>query len=458
LTIHAFTELHNDYPAFVNLSAEGDAIKVSVRSRGNGGRDFASIVLTHDQAETMAEAIFKHVYAKEGEIDPASTTTESQITSGKAESIVNDAEFIRLMQDLGLECQKKGSTTRSIAKKAKAVYAHIEAVREKDREEARHFGWDSCAEANQELIHQLRDQITKAKTMCAHFKAIAERQAAGLDVLRQIRADMEAKDVLQEWWTIADELLSPAQQEPAKEAENLMPLMPRTIMDKHCFIPCPPERCDCKVGNLVAWAAQQGIKPDADHLAALALPGALPEAQAEKVLRDTGVIKEAVSATDAVTQPVKRPEDFRNMLDYANYISRLRPAIENVIKRWESPLWKQEIGTNELIKELRAAADAGPAQATPEGGISIQDLIAEHEKDTRKKAALDRARGRRATLEGGQLPDDIEELIGQYWNIAYSEGKTGISRGSEAQEVLSAMRAAVALYRAAPLQQVEEDN
>lgn len=35
----------------------------------------------------------------------------------------------------------------------------------------------------------------------------------------------------------------------------------------------------------------------------------------------------------------------------------------------------------------------------------------------------------------------FQELLGAYWGIAYSEGQTGVSRGTEAQMVLSALTA-----------------
>ena len=116
------------------------------------------------------------------------TTTESQITSGKAESIVNDAEFIRLMQDLGLECQKKGSTTRSIAEKAKAVYAHIEAVREKDKEEARLEGRRDMREEYVQLTNQISEMIersTKANAKIAiQASAILSAFPIGMRIAR----------------------------------------------------------------------------------------------------------------------------------------------------------------------------------------------------------------------------------------------------------------------------------
>ncbi len=79
MTIHAFTEHHNDYPAYINLTAQPDGtIKVSVRTRGNGGKDYASIIMTELQAEELADAIYKHNYKGDGEIDrptaPAATT------------------------------------------------------------------------------------------------------------------------------------------------------------------------------------------------------------------------------------------------------------------------------------------------------------------------------------------------------------------------------------------------
>lgn len=71
MTVFALTEPHSDYPAYVNLSERDGALKLSVRTRGNGGKDYASIVLTETQAEELAEAIFKHVYAADAPALPA---------------------------------------------------------------------------------------------------------------------------------------------------------------------------------------------------------------------------------------------------------------------------------------------------------------------------------------------------------------------------------------------------
>lgn len=54
----------------------------------------------------------------------------------------------------------------------------------------------------------------------------------------------------------------------------------------------------------------------------------------------------------------------------------------------------------------------------------------------------------------------IEELIGDYWAIAYSEGRTGVSRGDDANEVLHRLRQAIEAQRApadeAPTEQLSE--
>lgn len=36
--------------------------------------------------------------------------------------------------------------------------------------------------------------------------------------------------------------------------------------------------------------------------------------------------------------------------------------------------------------------------------------------------------------------DELESLLDQYWNLAFQEGKTGVSQGSKANEVLHALR------------------
>ena len=106
MTIHAFTELHNNFPAFINLSEQPDgSVKVSVRTRGNDGKEYASICLTTLQAEELADSIYKHNYKGEYEIDrqaPAGNSSAApsdepvEISEALADFL---AEHTRLNQD-----------------------------------------------------------------------------------------------------------------------------------------------------------------------------------------------------------------------------------------------------------------------------------------------------------------------------------------------------------------------
>lgn len=62
MTIYAFTEPHNDYPAFVNAgeTAEG-GVSLTVRSAGNGGRNSGTIVLDVKEARALAHALRAYV-------------------------------------------------------------------------------------------------------------------------------------------------------------------------------------------------------------------------------------------------------------------------------------------------------------------------------------------------------------------------------------------------------------
>lgn len=60
--IHAFTEMSNDYPAYISISRD-DAGKhtVTVRSAGNGGRDTVTIELTQQQLKALADDVLTDV-------------------------------------------------------------------------------------------------------------------------------------------------------------------------------------------------------------------------------------------------------------------------------------------------------------------------------------------------------------------------------------------------------------
>jgi hypothetical protein len=51
------------------------------------------------------------------------------------------------------------------------------------------------------------------------------------------------------------------------------------------------------------------------------------------------------------------------------------------------------------------------------------------------------------TQLGTDMSKEFEALLGQYWDLAYLEGKSGASQGDKANEVLSALRKMAALLR-----------
>lgn len=161
-------------------------------------------------------------------------TTESQITSGKAESTIDTPELESLLEDLV-------NTEGPVAKQR--LIAHIEALREKDREEARKSAfnpdWDRT-EALQESLREHMALATKWKERAEKAEADRDQWKANhvevLGMLHMERAARQAPDLSKlvrykimgsdglrpvaggGLVTFADvqALLSPAQQEPAK--------------------------------------------------------------------------------------------------------------------------------------------------------------------------------------------------------------------------------------------------
>lgn len=53
--IYAYTEQSNEYPAYISINRdESGRHTVTVRSRGNGGRDTATIEMSPQQLESLA--------------------------------------------------------------------------------------------------------------------------------------------------------------------------------------------------------------------------------------------------------------------------------------------------------------------------------------------------------------------------------------------------------------------
>lgn len=60
--IHAFTETHPDYPAYISINRdEAGKYSITVRSRGNGGRDMAKIELGPEELGSLAADVLRHL-------------------------------------------------------------------------------------------------------------------------------------------------------------------------------------------------------------------------------------------------------------------------------------------------------------------------------------------------------------------------------------------------------------
>ena len=60
--IHAYTEQSNDYPAYISINRdETGKHTVTVRSRGDGGRNVVTIELTPEQLEALATDVITDV-------------------------------------------------------------------------------------------------------------------------------------------------------------------------------------------------------------------------------------------------------------------------------------------------------------------------------------------------------------------------------------------------------------
>jgi hypothetical protein len=184
------------------------------------------------------------------------TTTESQITSGKAESIQYDKEFANVLNAYNDARRDRNRT--DVAKEFDALIAHIEAVREKDREEARKEeeeatdDWRRLAlqfdchrmQALGHLKAMLQDptvhranaeQFLAARplsgevVLAERIAALAARQAPDLSKLEEVRIwlvksrpplTLSTGERINEYLSAlatVEALLAPAQQEPAKD-------------------------------------------------------------------------------------------------------------------------------------------------------------------------------------------------------------------------------------------------
>jgi hypothetical protein len=350
-------------------------------------------------------------------------TTESQITSDKAESIRNDMKFMSMMADYG---------TGFARSEEDRIIAHIEAVREKDREEASlqaqdalgivvrnleadRDHWKAMAEEANIAIECEKNAFSYLDTVCNEAQnrvrelesALAVRKAPDIKELdRYVCGEMWGMELAPsgEYVKFADvlALLSPAQQEPVIiEGEDFpLPIIP-----------------------------DMTLTGEKDTIVKAAL-AAIHEGKEATSTTEAG---KCWCATCRPVTPFGNPEDNRMVLcptcgnkrcphanDHRNACTNSnepgQPGSSYPAARATDAACKPEYKTitdhNGRVIGVQwiNAADAPPVGTLKyKEGVSIQDLIAEHKKDPRKKAALDRAREHRATPEGGhELPPPDE--------------------------------------------------
>jgi len=98
------------------------------------------------------------------------TTTESQITSGKTESIHDEHQFQILLNEYAkvfAEYRNEKAEWEDTHKPYNALIAHIEAVREKDRKEAFSKALDEFMTAKDELKDEWKERAEKAESTLA---------------------------------------------------------------------------------------------------------------------------------------------------------------------------------------------------------------------------------------------------------------------------------------------------
>jgi hypothetical protein len=279
------------------------------------------------------------------------TTTESQITSGKAESTIDTPEwqaallaFEEAAIQAHLNVNRAGSGTRA-SRAYDALIAHIEAWGEKDREEASLQAQDALGIVVRNLEAQ-RD----------HFKAIAERQAPDLSKLSRYgdnewaaTADPEFGPRANGEYVRLDDvqaLLSPAQQEPASDpakcwCSTCRPVTPFGNPEDNRMVLCPT--CGnkrCPHANDHRNACTNSNEPG-----------------------QPGSSYPAASATD-VGQAIRGPlrdSDRQDCMAFACTLGIKREDAEAVIRMAARKGYVNGFKDN-------TPDTATPAQATPEGG------------------------------------------------------------------------------------------
>jgi hypothetical protein len=154
-------------------------------------------------------------------------------------------------------------------------------------------------------------------------------------------------------------------------------------------------------------------------------------------------------ALQRATERAEKAEQALEEWQFTNKIDELYREVDRLRAQASAPV----AATEELRKKLMfAAIDCGHIISDNEitlyadenkGGNALHQLT---ERLVSAALAAPQQHAQAAQLIADGLPAaylemSLGELLDRYWNIAFSEGQDGVSRGSEAQEVLSALMA-----------------
>lgn len=172
MTIHAYTEPHNDYPAFVNLSERAHGLfALTVRSQGDGGRNVGVINLTRQDLMNLVNDASKHLGA-----DPQATKNAAAAKSmAEVASRASDNPSLRAHAiEMALRTPGIGNH-REVLAAATAYQAHIvgEATAPAQQQPApgaAHAGYSTMQPHQQRVVDERADLDARLAKLGAFFE------------------------------------------------------------------------------------------------------------------------------------------------------------------------------------------------------------------------------------------------------------------------------------------------
>lgn len=196
MTIHAYTEPHNDYPAFVNLSERAHGLfALTVRSQGDGGRNVGVINLTRQDLMNLVNDASKHLGA-----DPQATKNAAAAKSmAEVASRASDNPSLRAHAiEMALRTPGIGNH-REVLAAATAYQAHIvgEATAPAQQQPApgaAHAGYSTMQPHQQRVVDEKADLDDK-RTKLRSFTGTAVFSTLDADEQRRMLNQLDAMNV-----------------------------------------------------------------------------------------------------------------------------------------------------------------------------------------------------------------------------------------------------------------------